>query len=235
MQFQSDLVPGYLVKRYKRFFADVELSNGKLVTAHCPNTGSMIGLTNRGTKVWLLPNEDPKKKLNYSWKLVDHENGHYTGVDTNLANNIVNEAIVQGKISEVINYDVVLREQKYGANSRVDFLLKNGLQTCFLEVKNVTLCRQEKIAEFPDTVTARGVKHLKELSNIVDTETRAIVLYLVQRSDCNYFKIANDLDSNYATGSIFSANSGVEFVCYGVNFLPNGIELGYQLEMLNKF
>ena len=235
MQFQSDLVPGYLVKRYKRFFADVELSNGKLVTAHCPNTGSMIGLTNRGTKVWLLPNEDPKKKLNYSWKLVDHENGHYTGVDTNLANNIVNEAIVQGKISEVINYDVVLREQKYGANSRVDFLLKNGLQTCFLEVKNVTLCRQEKIAEFPDTVTARGVKHLKELSNIVDTETRAIVLYLVQRSDCNYFKIANDLDSNYATESIFSANSGVEFVCYGVNFLPNGIELGYQLEMLNIF
>ena len=235
MQFQSDLVPGYLVKRYKRFFADVELSNGKLVTAHCPNTGSMIGLTNRGTKVWLLPNEDPKKKLNYSWKLVDHENGHYTGVDTNLANNIVNEAIVQGKISEVINYDVVLREQKYGANSRVDFLLKNGLQTCFLEVKNVTLCRQEKIAEFPDTVTARGVKHLKELSNIVDTETRAIVLYLVQRSDCNYFKIANDLDSNYATESIFSANSGVEFVCYGVNFLPKGIELGYQLEMLNIF
>ena len=235
MQFQSDLVPGYLVKRYKRFFADVELSNGKLVTAHCPNTGSMIGLTNRGTKVWLEPNEDPKKKLNYSWKLVDHENGHYTGVDTNLANNIVNEAIVQGKISEVINYDVVLREQKYGANSRVDFLLKNGLQTCFLEVKNVTLCRQEKIAEFPDTVTARGVKHLKELSNIVDTETRAIVLYLVQRSDCNYFKIANDLDSNYATESIFAANSGVEFICYGVNFLPNGVELGYQLEMLNKF
>ena len=234
MQFQSDLVPGYLVKRYKRFFADVELSNGKLVTAHCPNTGSMIGLTNRGTKVWLLPNEDPKKKLNYSWKLVDHENGHYTGVDTNLANNIVNEAIVQGKISEVINYDVVLREQKYGANSRVDFLLKNGLQTCFLEVKNVTLCRQEKIAEFPDTVTARGVKHLKELSNIVDRETRAIVLYLVQRSDCNYFKIANDLDSNYATDSIFAANSGVEFICYGVNFLPNGVELGYQLEMLNK-
>ena len=234
MQFQSDLVPGYLVKRYKRFFADVELSNGKLVTAHCPNTGSMIGLTNRGTKVWLLPNEDPKKKLNYSWKLVDHENGHYTGVDTNLANNIVNEAIVQGKISEVINYDVVLREQKYGANSRVDFLLKNGLQTCFLEVKNVTLCRQEKIAEFPDTVTARGVKHLKELSNIVDTETRAIVLYLVQRSDCNYFKIANDLDSNYATASIFAANSGVEFICYGVNFLPNGVELGYQLEMLNR-
>ena len=235
MQFQSDLVPGYLVNRYKRFFADVELSSGKLVTAHCPNTGSMSGLINRGTKVWLEPNEDSKKKLKYSWKLVDHENGHFTGVDTNIANNIVNEAIVKGKISEVINYDVVLREQKYGANSRVDFLLKNGLQTCFLEVKNVTLCRQEKIAEFPDTVTARGVKHLKELSNIVDKETRAIVLYLVQRSDCNYFKIANDLDSNYATEAIFSANSGVEFVCYGVNFLPNGIELGYQLEMLNKF
>ena len=235
MQFQSDLVPGYLVKRYKRFFADVKLLNGKMVTAHCPNTGSMIGLTNHGVKVWLEPNEDPKKKLKYSWKLVDHENGHYTGVDTNIANKIVNEAIVQGKIPEVVDYDVILREQKYGANSRVDFLLKKGLKTCFLEVKSVTLCRQKKTAEFPDTVTARGAKHLKELSNIVDKDTRAIVLYLVQRTDCNYFKIANDLDSNYATESIFSANSGVEFVCYGVNFLPNGVELGYQLEMLNKF
>ena len=235
MQFQSDLVPGYLVKRYKRFFADVELSNGKLVTAHCPNTGSMIGLTNPGVKVWLEPNEDPQKKLKYSWKLVDHENGHYTGVDTNIANKIVSEALGQGKISEFIDYDVILREQKYGANSRIDFLLKKGVQTCFLEVKSVTLCRQEKIAEFPDTVTSRGVKHLKELSNIVDRETRAIVLYLVQRSDCDYFKIANDLDSNYVTEAIFSANSGVEFVCYGVNFLPNGIELGYQLEMINKF
>ena len=235
MQFQSDLVPGYLVKRYKRFFADVKLLNGKLVTAHCPNTGSMIGLTNHGVKVWLEPNEDPQKKLKYSWKLVDHENGHYTGVDTNIANKIVNEAIGQGKISEVIDYDVILREQKYGVNSRIDFLLKNGLKTCFLEVKSVTLCRQEKIAEFPDTVTSRGAKHLKELSNIVDKDTRAIVLYLVQRSDCNYFKIANDLDANYATESVFSVKNGVEFVCYGVNFLPNGIELGYQLEMVNKF
>jgi|TARA_Y100000739_G_scaffold67097_1_gene56121 sugar fermentation stimulation protein A len=235
MQFQSDLVPGYLVKRYKRFFADVELLNGKLVTAHCPNTGSMSGLTNRGTKVWLEPNEDPQKKLKYSWKMVDHENGHYTGVDTTIANKIVNEALGQGKISEVIDYDEILPEQKYGVNSRVDFLLKNGLKTCFLEVKNVTLSRQEKIAEFPDTVTARGAKHLKELSNIVDKDTRAMVLYLVQRSDCNYFKIANDLDSIYADASIFSQNSGVEFVCYGVNFLQNGIELGYNLELINKF
>ena len=235
MQFQSDLVPGYLVKRYKRFFADVKLLNGKVVTAHCPNTGSMIGLTNHGVKVWLEPNEDPQKKLKYSWKLVDHENGHYTGVDTNIANKIVKEAIVQGKISEVIDYDVILREQKYGANSRIDFLLKNGLKTCFLEVKSVTLCRQEKIAEFPDTVTARGAKHLKELSNIVDKDTRAIVLYLVQRSDCNYFKIANDLDANYATESILSVKNGVEFVCYGVNFLQNGIELGYSLEVIDKF
>ena len=235
MQFQSDLVPGYLVNRYKRFFADVELSSGKLVTAHCPNTGSMSGLINRGTKVWLEPNEDPQKKLKYSWKLVDHENGHYTGVDTNIANKIVNEALGQGKISEVIDYDVILREQKYGANSRVDFLLKNELNTCFVEVKSVTLCRQEKIAEFPDTVTARGAKHLKELSNIVGKDSRAIVLYLVQRSDCNYFKIANDLDSDYANESVFSEKSGVEFVCYRVNFLPNGIELGYQLEVINKF
>ena len=167
--------------------------------------------------------------------MVDHENGHFTGVDTNIANKIVNEALGQGKISEVADYNEILPEQKYGINSRVDFLLKNGLNTCFLEVKNVTLCRQEKIAEFPDTVTERGAKHLKELSNIVDKDTRAIVLYLVQRSDCNYFKIANDLDTIYADASIFSGNSGVEFVCYGVNFLPNGIELGYNLELIDKF
>ena len=235
MQFQSNLVSGRLVKRYKRFFADVELSNGQIVTAHCPNTGSMLGLAKHGVKVWLEPNEDPRKKLKYSWKLVDHENGHFTGIDTSIANKIVYEALLQRKILEVLDYNIILREQKYGANSRVDFLLSNGSKTCYLEVKSVTLCRQEKIAEFPDTVTARGAKHLKELSNIVDKDTRAMVLYLVQRSDCNYFKIANDLDSIYADASIFSQNSGVEFVCYGVNFLQNGIELGYNLELINKF
>ena len=232
MQFQSNLVSGRLVKRYKRFFADVELSNGRIVTAHCPNTGSMLGLANHGVKVWLEPNENPKKKLKYSWKLVDHENGHFTGVDTNVANKIVNEALLQGKILEVLDYDIILREQIYGANSRVDFLLRNGSKTCYLEVKSVTLCRQEKIAEFPDTVTSRGAKHLKELSKTVSTNTRAIVLYLVQRSDCNYFKIAGDLDQTYLNETISSSNSGVEFVSYRVNFLSNGIELGYKLELI---
>ena len=234
MQFQSNLVSGRLVKRYKRFFADVELSNGRIVTAHCPNTGSMLGLANHGVKVWLEPNENPKKKLKYSWKLVDHENGHFTGVDTNVANKIVNEALLQGKILEVLDYDIILREQIYGANSRVDFLLRNGSKTCYLEVKSATLCRQEKIAEFPDTVTSRGAKHLKELSKTVSTNTRAIVLYLVQRSDCNYFKIAGDLDQTYLNETISSSNSGVEFVSYRVNFLSNGIELGYKLELIDN-
>ena len=234
MQFQSNLVSGRLVKRYKRFFADVELSNGRIVTAHCPNTGSMLGLAKHGVKVWLEPNEDPRKKLKYSWKLVDHENGHFTGVDTNIANKIVNEALLQGKILEVLDYDIISREQKYGTNSRVDFLLRNGSKTCYLEVKSVTLCRQEKIAEFPDTVTSRGAKHLKELSKTVSTNTRAIVLYLVQRSDCNYFKIADDLDQTYFNETILSKNSGVEFVSYRVNFLSNGIELGYKLELIDN-
>ena len=234
MQFQSNLVSGRLVKRYKRFFADVELSNGQIVTAHCPNTGSMLGLAKHGVKVWLEPNEDPRKKLKYSWKLVDHENGHFTGVDTSIANKIVYEALLQRKILEVLDYDIILREQKYGANSRVDFLLRNGSKTCYLEVKSVTLCRQEKIAEFPDTVTSRGAKHLKELSKTVSTNTRAIVLYLVQRSDCNYFKIADDLDQTYLNETILSKNSGVEFVSYRVNFLSNGIELGYKLDLIDN-
>ena len=234
MQFQSNLVSGRLVKRYKRFFADVELSNGRIVTAHCPNTGSMLGLAKHGVKVWLEPNEDPRKKLKYSWKLVDHENGHFTGVDTSIANKIVYEALLQRKILEVVDYDIILREQKYGANSRVDFLLRNGSKTCYLEVKSVTLCRQKKIAEFPDTVTSRGAKHLKELSKTVSTSTRAIILYLVQRSDCNYFKIADDLDQTYFNETILSKNSGVEFVSYRVNFLSNGIELGYKLELIDN-
>ena len=234
MQFQSNLVSGRLVKRYKRFFADVELSNGRIVTAHCPNTGSMLGLAKHGVKVWLEPNEDPRKKLKYSWKLVDHENGHFTGVDTSIANRIVYEALLQRKILEVLDYNIILREQKYGANSRVDFLLSNGFKTCYLEVKSVTLCRQEKIAEFPDTVTSRGAKHLKELSKTVSANTRAIVLYLVQRSDCNYFKIADDLDQTYLNETILSKNSGVEFVSYRVNFLSNGIELGYKLELIDN-
>ena len=234
MQFQSNLVSGRLVKRYKRFFADVEMSNGRIVTAHCPNTGSMLGLAKHGVKVWLEPNEDPRKKLKYSWKLVDHENGHFTGVDTSIANKIVYEALLQRKILEVLDYDIILREQKYGANSRVDFLLRNGSKTCYLEVKSVTLCRQEKIAEFPDTVTSRGAKHLKELSKTVSPNTRAIVLYLVQRSDCNYFKIADDLDQTYLNETILSKNSGVEFVSYRVNFLSNGIELGYKLELIDN-
>ena len=234
MQFQSNLVSGRLVKRYKRFFADVELSNGRIVTAHCPNTGSMLGLAKHGVKVWLEPNEDPRKKLKYSWKLVDHENGHFTGVDTSIANRIVYEALLQRKILEVLDYNIILREQKYGANSRVDFLLRNGSKTCYLEVKSVTLCRQEKIAEFPDTVTSRGAKHLKELSKTVSPNTRAIVLYLVQRSDCNYFKIADDLDQTYLNETILSKNSGVEFVSYRVNFLSNGIELGYKLELIDN-
>ena len=140
-----------------------------------------------------------------------------------------------GPTHDDITADCIATAFETEINIRVDFLLKNGLKTCFLEVKNVTLSRQEKIAEFPDTVTERGAKHLKELSNIVDKDTRAMVLYLVQRSDCNYFKIANDLDPIYADASIFSQNSGVEFVCYGVNFLQNGIELGYNLELINKF
>ena len=186
-------------------------------------------------KVWLEPNKDPKKKLKYSWKLVDHENGHYTGVDTTFANKIVNEALEQGKILELEEYDTILREQNYGENSRIDFLLKRGSKSCFLEVKSVTLCRQGNIAEFPDTVTLRGAKHLKEIAKTINGNTRAIVLYLVQRSDCSNFKIANDLDPNYAQATIFSQNSGVEFVCYGVNFLPNGIELGYKMDLENDF
>ena len=184
MRFQTPLVPARLIRRYKRFLADAELASGEVVTAHCANPGSMMGLKDEGLKIWLGPNDDPKKKLKYGWRLVDHENGHFTGVDTSLPNRALKAALTGREVVELANYPMVRPEVKYGTNSRVDFLLSGGGPDLYLEGKGVTLWRQTGLAEFPDSVTARGAKHMADLAEMRRQGHRAMLFYLVQRTDC---------------------------------------------------
>ena len=169
MRFQTPLVPGRLIKRYKRFLADVILDDGRQVTAHCANPGAMIGLQEPGLRVWLEPNDDPKKKLKFGWRVAQLESGAWVGIDTSLPNKIIHEALRDHKIAQLAEYDTIQPEQKYGANSRVDFLLSAPtLPQAYVEVKNVHLLRSGDWAEFPDTVTARGLKHLGVLGDMAE-------------------------------------------------------------------
>ncbi|WP_170479522.1 DNA/RNA nuclease SfsA [Ruegeria arenilitoris] len=224
MQFETPLVPARLIRRYKRFLADCRLEDGREVTAHCANPGSMMGLANPGEKIWLEPNNDPKKKLKYGWRLVDHENGDFTGVDTSVPNKALRAALEAKEISELANYETVRPEVRYGENSRIDFLLSGpGLPDAYVEVKSVTLSRQTGLAEFPDSVTARGTKHLEELAAITAKGYHAIMLYLVQRTDCDRFTLAADIDPDYAAAFGAARQKGVERLIYGTRISPKGI------------
>jgi len=232
MQFQTPLIPARLIRRYKRFLADIRLEDGREVTAHCANPGSMMGLAEEGMKIWVEPNDDPKKKLKYGWRLVDHENGHFTGVDTAVPNRALKASLLAGEIAEFANYRTVLPEQKYGEKSRIDFLLRqDGLADAYVEVKSVTLSRQAGLAEFPDSVTARGTKHLGELAAMVDQGHRAVMFYLVQRTDCERMTLAGDIDPAYAAAFERAQAKGVEVVCYDTRISPDGVELGERLEV----
>jgi len=230
MRFQTPLVPARLIRRYKRFLADAELESGEVITAHCANPGSMMGLKDEGLKIWLEPNDDPKKKLNYGWRLVDHENGHFTGVDTSLPNRALKAALMAQEVAELANYPAVRPEVKYGKNSRIDFLLsKDGAPDLYLEVKSVTLCRDTGLAEFPDSVTARGAKHMDELARARREGHRAMLFYLVQRTDCETVSISGDIDPNYAESAHAAFDTGVEVLCYDTVISPQGIEVGKRL------
>lgn len=197
MRFPDPLIRGALIQRYKRFLADVELDTGEVVTAHCANSGSMMGLTEPGSEVWLSPARNPDRKLRYSWEMIRVGNG-LVGVHTAHPNRIVEEAVRAGRIDELAGYDNVRREVRYGKNSRIDLLLEGGGRPpCYVEIKSVTL-RRERRAEFPDAVTARGTKHLGELSDVVAGGGRAVMLYLIQREDCQAFSVAGDIDPAYA-------------------------------------
>ncbi|MEL6120767.1 MAG: DNA/RNA nuclease SfsA [Pseudomonadota bacterium] len=233
MRFQTPLVPGTLLRRYKRFFADVRLDDGQEVTAHCPNTGPMTSISDPGSRVWLEPNDDPKKKLKYGWRLLENGGGHYTGVDTSLPNKIVKEALQGPGIPGLERYDAILPEQKYGANSRIDFLLRaEGRRDAYVEVKSVTLNRAAGLAEFPDTVTTRGQKHLQDLGDMADAGHRAVMLYLVQRTDCTRVSLAEDYDPAYVAAYHAAKAKGLEVIALDCRIAPEGITTGRVLEFV---
>ena len=236
MRFQTPLVPGRLIQRYKRFLADVELDDGRVVTAHCANPGAMIGLKEPGLRVWLEPNDDPKKKLRFGWRVAQLGNGAWVGIDTGIPNKVIKEALHAKQIYQLAAYDTILQEQKYGSNSRVDFLLKeSGLPDAYVEVKNVNLWRRDDWAEFPDTVTARGLKHLGVLGDMVHAGHRSVLIYCVQHTGCSRFRLAQDLDPAYAAACLGAQAGGVEMLCYGCDVSITEINLrgALQLDLVN--
>ncbi|MEL6362411.1 MAG: DNA/RNA nuclease SfsA [Pseudomonadota bacterium] len=226
MLFPSPLVPGTLEKRYKRFLADVTLEDGNLVTAHCANPGSMMGVSTPGSKVWLSTSTSKTRKLPYSFELIEVDGG-LVAINTSNPNKIAEEAISGGVIPELTGYETLRREVKYGENSRIDILLEGGRrnQTCYVEIKNVHLRRAGTLAEFPDCVTTRGTKHLHELAAMVAEGARAVMLYIVQRTDCTEFAPAADLDPTYATTLAETVREGVEVLCYDCDITTSEVRL----------
>ena len=230
MRFPDPLVPGELIKRYKRFLADVRLASGEVVTAHCANTGSMIGVCEPGSEVWLSQARNPNRKLRYSWEMI-RVGGSLVGINTAHPNAIVAEAIEAGKIPSLTGYDTLRREVRYGENSRIDILLAGGGKPdCYVEIKNVTLARGADAA-FPDAVTARGTKHLLELSRLIEAGLSAVMVPLVQREDCGRFVIADDIDPVYAGALANARAAGVGVLCHACTLSPEAIELDRPLPL----
>lgn len=214
MKFPQPLERGVLVQRYKRFFADVVLDDGREITAHCPNPGSMLGLNTPGLPAWLSRSDDPKRKLAHTLELVQAGAG-LVGVNTQLPNRLAAEALEAGAIPELAGYGSVRREVRYGEASRVDFLLEaEGRPPCWLEVKSVTLSLTQGLAAFPDSVSTRALKHLGDLTRQVEAGERAVLLFVIQRTDCDGFAAAADIDPAYGAGLDAAAGAGVEVLCY---------------------
>ncbi len=222
MKFEQTLIKGYLIRRYKRFLADVRLPSGETVTAHCPNSGSMKTCDQPGWEVRLSQSDNPKRKLKYTWEMV-HNGKCWIGINTIFANKIAAEGIRTGVIRELQGYELLQTERKYGQNSRVDLLLSNGNEKCYVEVKNVTLVEADGFYRFPDAVTKRGLKHLGELAEMVRQGHRAVMLFLIQRSDGTVFKPADHIDPDYgqALREVFKA--GVEILPYRAEVSPEEI------------
>jgi sugar fermentation stimulation protein A len=225
VRFPDPLIRGRLLRRYKRFLSDIELDNGEIVVAHCANPGSMTGLKDTGAPVWLSPSRNPKRKLKYSWELIQVD-GHMVGINTAWPNRIVEEAVTAQMVPELAGYPSLRREVPYGRNSRIDLLLEAADRPpCYLEVKNVHLRRTAGLAEFPDSVTKRGAKHLRELSEMADRGARAVMFFLVQRGDCTSFQVAADIDPDYDRALHAALDHGVEVLCYSCRVGEEAIEL----------
>ena len=228
MKFKQTLIPGKLIKRYKRFLADIELESGEIITAHCPNSGSMKSCTNPGWKVMLSESNNPKRKYKYTWEMV-HNSKCWIGINTIIPNIITEEAIKNNIISELSEYDEIKREVKYGENSRIDILLKSENHLCYVEVKNVTLVEDDGNYYFPDSVTSRGLKHLHELIEMKIRGHRAVMLFVVQRSDGKIFKPASHIDPKYAEGLRTSYENGVEILVRQADVSPTEINLNNKI------
>ena len=235
MDFPVPLVPGRLIRRYKRFLADVDLGQGDPVTVHCPNPGSMMGLAAPGAEVWLSPTPGKPGRLPYRWELIRLSSG-LVGINTQLPNRLADEAIAAERIPDLTGYPERRREVRYGANSRIDVLLEApDRPPCYVEVKNVHLRRPDGTdplaAEFPDSVTARGTKHLVELSAVAAQGARAVILFIVQREDCHHFRIAGDIDPAYQKAMVRALSAGVEALCYACRVAHTGVVIDSPLPL----
>ena len=227
MKFKERLLQGALIKRYKRFFIDIKYKN-KIITAHCPNSGSMKGLLDRGNKAWFSFSDNPKRKLKYTLEMIEVKNKKVC-INTLLTNKIVLEALKHKKINSLNKFNHIKTESKFSDGTRFDFLLSNDKEKCFLEVKNVTLLRENKIAEFPDAITSRGTKHLNELCNAKKKGYQSYILYLIQRENCDSFKIAKDIDEEYKIAFSKALKSGVKILCYDCKLNSEEIKLNKQI------
>lgn len=230
MRFPAPLIPARLIRRYKRFLADAVLPDGEEITVHCANPGAMLGLAEPGAEIWLSRSDSRLRKLAHSWELV-RVGDHLVGINTGHPNRLVEEAILDGRIPELDGYATLRREVRYGRNSRIDILLQSpGRPPCYVEVKNVHL-RRDGAAEFPDCVTLRGAKHLDEMAEMVAGGARAVTVYLVQRADCDRFRIAEDLDPGYARALARALDRGVEALCYACTLSTEAIEVADPLPL----
>jgi len=230
MEFTKSLIKGKLIKRYKRFFTDVRL-NKEVVTAHCPNTGSMKGLLDEGNEVYIMKHDDPKRKLKYSLELIKAKN-NLVGVNTHLANKIANHGIKNNLIKELKNNDLIKPEVFFNKETRFDFLIEKNKQKSFVEVKNVTLFRDKKTAEFPDAITSRGSKHLLALIDAIKKGYKSYLLFLVQIENMENFKIAKDIDYEYYKNFLLAKKAGVNFLAYKCKLNTKEIVINKKLKMI---
>ena len=230
MNFENKLISGLFIKRYKRFFVDVKVGN-KIVTAHCPNTGSMQGLLKRNNSVLISKSNNPNRKLKYTLEIIE-DNKSKVGVNTHSTNRIIYHALKNNLIKEFQNILKIKPETKFGSNTRFDFLLLSKKDKFFIEVKNVTLSRKKGLAEFPDAVTTRGLKHIHELVKAGKKNYKIFIIYLIQRDDCDSFAIAKDIDPNYANALSKAVKNNLNILCYDCKFSSKGIKLNNKIKFI---
>ena len=230
MNFENKFISGLFIKRYKRFFVDIKINN-KIITAHCPNTGSMYGLLKKGNKVWVSKSNNPNRKLKYTLEIIRDKKSK-VGVNTHFTNKIVLHALQNKLIKEFKNISEIKPETKFGKNTRFDFLITDKKNKSFIEVKNVTLSRKKGLAEFPDAVTTRGLKHINELENAGKKNYKIFIIFLIQRDDCEFFTIAKDIDPDYAKALKLAVKNKLNILCYDCKFSSKGIKLNKQIKII---